>query len=49
MGVDERAASNAVRLSVGRETTKAEIDLAVEDLKNSLNQILSHVAGATNC
>ena len=30
------AASNAIRMSVGRETTFEEIDCAIEDLRNSI-------------
>ena len=40
MGIDKFVASNAIRLSVGRETTKSQIDLIIEDLKQSVNGLL---------
>lgn len=39
MNIDIKVASNAVRLSVGRETTKSEIDLVIRDLKNALKSL----------
>ena len=41
MGVPESLAWNALRLSVGRETTKADIDMVVNDLKETVESILS--------
>ena len=41
MGVPEKLARNALRLSVGRETTKADIDVVVQDLKEAVDLILS--------
>lgn len=41
MGVPENLARNALRLSVGRETTKADIDVIVQDLKEAVDSILS--------
>lgn len=40
-GVPEEAAANAVRLSVGRETTEADVDAAVADLKDAVQLIRS--------
>jgi selenocysteine lyase len=37
MKIPYEIASNAVRLSMGRETTKQEIDLVIEDLKETFN------------
>lgn len=39
MGIDKSVAANAIRLSVGRETNKRQIDLAIEDLKTTLKNI----------
>jgi selenocysteine lyase len=39
MGISIDEASNAIRLSVGRETTKKEIDEAVEDIRNALKKL----------
>ena len=41
MKIDKNIAANAIRLSVGRETTKKQIDTAVEDLRNTLENITS--------
>ena len=41
MNKNKNVASNSIRLSVGRDTTKNEIDLIVEDLENALNLIES--------
>ena len=41
MKIDKSIAANAIRLSVGRETTKKQIDIVVEDLKNTLKKITS--------
>lgn len=41
MGIEKFVASNAIRLSVGRETTKSQIDLIVEDLKQSVNGLIA--------
>ncbi|KAG1676876.1 Selenocysteine lyase [Nymphon striatum] len=38
-GVSPEIARNAIRLSVGRETTEREIDIAVDDLYESFNKI----------
>jgi selenocysteine lyase len=39
MGREKKVASNAVRLSVGRETSRKHIDLALEDLKEVIANI----------
>jgi cysteine sulfinate desulfinase/cysteine desulfurase-like protein len=39
MQVGKRAANNAIRISVGRDTTKEQIDTIVDDLKNSISII----------
>ena len=36
MGIDPALARGAIRFSLGRETTEAEIDTVVEKLKNGL-------------
>jgi cysteine sulfinate desulfinase/cysteine desulfurase-like protein len=41
MKIDKNIAANAIRLSVGRETTKKQIDTVVEDIKNALEIITS--------
>ncbi|KAK7480616.1 hypothetical protein BaRGS_00028192 [Batillaria attramentaria] len=41
MGVPESLARNALRLSVGRETTKEDIDVVVSDLRKAVDSILS--------
>lgn len=41
MQIDKNIAANAIRLSVGRDTTRAQVDLAVKDLRQSINKILS--------
>nr|XP_045003816.1 selenocysteine lyase isoform X2 [Jaculus jaculus] len=38
-GIPVDVARNALRLSVGRSTTKAEVDLVIEDLKQSVAQL----------
>jgi cysteine sulfinate desulfinase/cysteine desulfurase-like protein len=38
-GVPHHQAVNAIRLSVGRETTTDDIDIAVKDLKNSVKTL----------
>lgn len=38
-GIPVDVARNAVRLSVGRSTTRAEVDLIVQDLKQAVNQL----------
>lgn len=40
MNIDKSVALNALRLSVGRETCKREIDLVIDDLKETLVRIL---------
>lgn len=42
MKIDQIIASNALRLSVGRETTKEEIDQAVKDIQDSIKKILNY-------
>lgn len=39
MKIERNIASNALRLSVGRETTKSEIDKIIQDIKESLEKI----------
>ncbi|CAF0876774.1 unnamed protein product [Brachionus calyciflorus] len=39
MNIDKSIASNALRLSIGRETSKNDIDLVIQDLKDTLNLI----------
>ncbi len=39
MDIDKEVASNAIRLSVGRETTFKEIDCAIEDLRNAIEAL----------
>lgn len=38
-GVPKKLAASSVRLSVGRDTTTKDIDVAVEDLKNTVNSL----------
>lgn len=38
-GIPVDVARNAVRLSVGRSTTRAEVDLIVQDLKQAVAQL----------
>ena len=38
-GVPEDIAINALRLSVGRETTKMDIDMFVDDLKKAVSKL----------
>jgi len=38
-GVPHHRAVNAIRLSVGRETTTDDIDTAIEDLKQSVTTL----------
>lgn len=38
-GVPKKLAATSVRLSVGRDTTTEDIDMAVEDLKTALNSL----------
>ena len=40
MGLPNNIALNSIRLSVGRETTKEDIDLIVQDLKLTIKKIL---------
>ncbi len=40
MGIDKLVASNAIRLSMGRETTKTQIDLIIEDLRQSIISLI---------
>jgi cysteine sulfinate desulfinase/cysteine desulfurase-like protein len=37
MGLDEAHALNTIRISVGRETTKLDVDIVIEDIKKTLN------------
>lgn len=39
MGIDESIASNAVRMSVGRETTIEDINRVIDDLKQTINDM----------
>jgi selenocysteine lyase len=39
MKIDKNVACNALRLSVGRETTKNQIDLIINDIKQALVKI----------
>lgn len=39
-GVSENIALNALRVSVGRETTRADIDIFINDLSQAVNEIL---------
>ena len=39
MGIPIDVASNAVRFSIGRETTEFQIDLMINDLKEVLNKL----------
>lgn len=39
MGVDESIAGNAIRMSVGRETTRQQIETVIQDLKQALKKI----------
>lgn len=38
-GVPEHIAINALRLSVGRDTTRADINIFVTDLKNAITRL----------
>ena len=38
-GIPEEVAANALRLSVGRGTSRAEVGLVVEDLKNAVERL----------
>ncbi|XP_033724839.1 selenocysteine lyase-like [Pecten maximus] len=51
IGIPESVARNALRLSVGRETTLADIDAIIEDLKQSVEFIEndSHTTEAITC
>ena len=40
-GVPEDIAQNALRLSVGRSTSKEDIDIFIADLKQAVNSIKS--------
>jgi hypothetical protein len=39
-GIPHHQAVNAIRLSVGRETTTNDIDIAIKDLKQSVTTLL---------
>ena len=41
-GVPVEHARNAIRLSVGRETTETDIDTAVNDLKKAVAECIQH-------
>ncbi|VDI75203.1 selenocysteine lyase [Mytilus galloprovincialis] len=43
IGVPESVARNALRLSVGRETTKDDIDCVIQDLIQAVNQLENHI------
>lgn len=38
-GIPEHIAVNAIRLSIGRDTTVEDIDIFVDDLRNALQEI----------
>ncbi len=38
-GVPEDIALNALRISIGRETTHTDIDVFVRDIKNAINTL----------
>lgn len=40
-GVPEKVAVNALRVSVGRETTKTDVEVFVQDLKDAINTLES--------
>lgn len=42
-GIPVDVARNAVRLSVGRSTTRADVDLIVQDLKQAVAQLEGRV------
>lgn len=44
-GIPVDVARNALRLSVGRSTTKSEIDLIVQDLKQAVAQLEGQIQG----
>ena len=39
VGIPEEIACNALRLSVGRHTTKQHIDIIIEDLQQAVNSL----------
>ena len=39
IGVPESVAQNAVRLSLGRHTTKSDIDIVVQDIKQAVTSL----------
>jgi cysteine sulfinate desulfinase/cysteine desulfurase-like protein len=39
MGLDETHALNAIRISVGRETTKDDVDAIIEDIKQAIHAL----------
>jgi len=39
MKIDENVASNALRISVGRETSMFDIEIVIDDLKRTLENI----------
>ena len=41
MQIDKSVANNAIRLSVGRETTYSQIELAIRDLRQSVDKIIN--------
>lgn len=43
MGLDETAAFNSIRFSIGKFNTKAEIDLAIEMVKNVVSRLRAMV------
>lgn len=44
-GIPVDVARNALRLSVGRSTTRSEVDLIVQDLKQAVAQLDGQVLG----
>lgn len=47
-GVPSEVAANALRLSVGRSTTNADVDVVVEDLRNTV-QLLEEMDRRPSC
>jgi cysteine sulfinate desulfinase/cysteine desulfurase-like protein len=39
MGLNETHALNAIRISIGRETTNKDVDIIVDDLKQALESL----------
>lgn len=41
-GIDPKYAPCTLRLSVGRETTRSQLDIVIEELRNAVSLVLSH-------